>query len=1202
MRALTKMKADSKSHSLRKLVLYPCTRIVQEALALYPNPNSDPVGDSLYGEETIQLKMDFITSRFKLNTFERTNQNIDTLYPKFQSNLKRIMDTSQNLKIKKMDTEDFRLRDRILEKYQDRESMQKNDFMLETTPFRLKRFDEWSHIVETNPGLFMGEKQGNWNEDRQMIEQSRIWKSRFNDKSKIFEDLKETEVVLTNLASGFKLFDLITLLTRKSINPEIVKTKFDIFGELCSIRLNFQNKLQYNKLFSQLKHISNGDNKLSVVTKENQLDQRQENRTVVFLNLATDICDKEFITKLASKCNITHYSCPKIRSNGRLPKTSKLIQDLKTIRNSELDDHNVVIMEFGPKGWKQLRFDGHKQFSELDFEQFMWDSSEMLTEEAENYKYQVSKNFQKYFSFLKKEINRKTYFSIEDSLDMTAQVNESEFQNELEFYDQSPFADENQFLKGLKLNTEGNDTKNQTDSSEDSSSSEEVVKLIFKNEKDPKIRQQMEKNLSDIISPFVNCLESNDVEKLKEDLMTKTNDFFAKTSQKIFKSRQFSNDVLQKQDAHKGFIVVQFASRKEAKKALFYAKHDIDKNLEMFLLNDLSLYHLDPDYKTKKLQDISNMNRHGDTFREEMAKELRANIEKIRRKEYVNRDHGEKTVNKDHISYRLGTEDKNLSNLKINEYSPIERVNSISRNRIKDRDVIRKEFRELFDKMSFFCLNDGSNFTYNLAGLEKIQSKMAERGRKLNGLMDASVDNQINFEEELSLLKERRENYLNDSDNGTQEKRQQLRSQIQSVQNKMTQFHYGDVQEELDGVLSEYGLNELQRQSFEEMMLVQKDLKDLLDGSLDAPTKVFKKIQHSKNIKRDANRLLDAIDRKSFGENFDILKAEFLHGIREKEEMRFESELSKFEKDLQKIYFGTILEIPEIQTFLRKNFEEYKKNEFETFVDFLHIYDIDQQLFLDKAELPELCLELYGKEHWSEREREIIRSQEFERVRRERYENKTLQNLRLGQRVEEFKLRDGVAVGMLKLKKEVQTNQDELDELVELLNYNDLDYEYIPQKSDINELFLIKKTRGFKFNVAKYLKFREEYEDLVSKRCAKVNVFFEDFLRMERGLNCSSVNTQRKIQKEVIENEEFQAEVEVLEEEFFSNEEKIALDRFSFEEIEEEILKFKSHLLFKKKFVNLEMDDFVRAVRKDEIVSPLTGKISHPSYDLVVDN
>jgi hypothetical protein len=479
---------------------------------------------------------------------------------------------------------------------------------------------------------------------------------------------------------------------------------------------------------------------------------------------------------------------------------------------------------------------------------------------------------------------------------------------------------------------------------------------------------------------------------------------------------------------------------------------------------------------------------------------------------------------------------------------------------------------------------------------------MMERGRKINGV-DREGFGRVNFQEELQMIKERRQNYLNDTNNETEQKRKELRKEIKEVQEKMIKFDYQDVREELDILLGEYGLSELQKQSFEEMMLLTADLRDLLDGSNEVPEKVFQKIDKNRTL-RNTSKLLKGVSAMNFSEKFNKMRNEFINEMSTRYDPLVEEqkELKQFEKDLQFIYFGKILDSAVIKDFIQLHFDSVRArpNDFEN--DFLHIYTMDNKQFIKKGDQKKIFKELYNQSDFVEKELEIIRETERDMINEEAFKDKTFKNLALEKRVNEFYLRDGVPVGLLRLKNDIKMDKVEAQELVDLLNYNDLEFEYEAVQDDLEEFFLIRKLRGFRFNVNKYLFFLEEKDKLAEEVCKVLEVSFDDYLRLEMGLKCSSQANEDKIRNHVLRNSDFLNGVEDLEKEFFGENELKIIKNLTQDIIDEEIMKYKAHILMRSRLTKLNQDDITRPIRHKEVVTSANGKINYPDYDIIVNN
>jgi hypothetical protein len=1073
------------------------------------------------------------------------------------------------------------------------------DYLLKDIPNRLARFREPAFLVQNNTRIFHGENIET-NEDVEVVQNGLQWRRQFEDHSRVFEDVKENQLCFSNLPVSFNMSLFRENLIKEFELPfRLVQSEYNIFGEICSFKLDFDTPKQAKIIENNLALLKMGQ--MRVFSKKTARENITANRTVVFMNLPESVSDREFITRLSQRVNVTKFSCPKVYSEGTLPRTSELIEYLKSERPKELEEHNVYIMEFGVQGWRRLKFDLETCYSALNFDAFMKDSVDSFEEEVDAYKSNVAKNFKSYFKFLEKEINKKTYFSIEDPTNFENEIKVKDFEKDLEYMKRSAFHDEDNFLENLKIKSIDSDNTQKPSTSlkgDFNDLKSQVLSYIQKSSQSDSSKGI----LADLLNPFLNELSSGQLETLLTDLKKEHTSEEYSDLQQLFENRNFDQPLLQRAEAHKGFIVVQFASEQEAKKGVLLANMEIERDLHPLLLNDMGLHHLDPDFKARKFKEIYNLDRQGKDLRKEFVNELQTNLEKVRRKEFMNKISQGDTLEGDHWDYKLGEEHSNLEHIDSSSISPRERMIKMKRNRIRDRDIIRKEFRALFDKISFFCINDSADFTYNLAGFETIASKMMERGRKVDGSKGNGV-REVKFKEELQMIKERRQNYLSDSNNDTEQRRQVLRGDIREVQDKMASFEYQDVREELDIVLGEYGLSDLQKQSFEEMMLLNADLRDLLDGSHSVPDRIFQKVDKTRTL-TESSRVLKSVSMKFFSRSINDMKEAFFREMRDAEgpSHQAERELRKFEKELQYIFFGKILESSVVQDFLQDYFEQMKNDPFDIGNNYFHMYKMDDSRFLEQSEQGAIITELYGEKEGFNKLKELVQQKERESVGQEYFVDRTYSNLKLKRRMQEFELRDGLPVGLLKLKEDVQVDSVETQELVDLLNYNDLDYQYEPFLDEVQNLYLIKKARGFRFNVAKFLYYTEEKHKMASEICKLVGVSFDDYLRMELGLPLYSEATREYVTENLLKNPDFVEGLEDLKHEFFSEEEIARIWGLSQDVIDHEILVYKAHMSMKNRIGKMSEDFFTKPVQRKDLVLGASGKIPETRFNVLVEN
>jgi hypothetical protein len=341
-----------------------------------------------------------------------------------------------------------------------------------------------------------------------------------------------------------------------------------------------------------------------------------------------------------------------------------------------------------------------------------------------------------------------------------------------------------------------------------------------------------------------------------------------------------------------------------------------------------------------------------------------------------------------------------------------------------------------------------------------------------------------------------------------------------------------------------------------------------------------------------------------YSERFNDMRNEFIKHMVNKSDpfSKEEQDLRSFEKDLQYIYFGKILDSGTIKDYIQLHFDSVRDRPNDFTNDFLHIYKMDNELLIQKGEEKEILRDLYKGTELYDKEIEIFQNMEREMVEKEAYKDKTFLNLNLKKKVDEYYLREGLPVGMLKLKDNIKLDKVEAQELIDLLNYNDLEYQYEAVRDDLDEFYLIKKLRGFRFNVGKYLYFLEEKDKLAEEICKVIEVPFEDYLRLEMGLRCSTQQNEQKIRKQVLSNQDYLDGIRDLENEFFGKEELKLIKSLSQDVIDEEILVYKSHILMRSRLGKLEKENITRPIRQRDIVTNATGKVNSPDYDILINN
>ena len=133
------------------------SKIIKEAIALFPKETSDPVIDNLFGTEIINIKTHRLKEDLLKTSTERTNDNLRTLYTKLKSNIRGYSEMPNWVNFECMSGEDLKLKEKMFEYNWNGNGNMKTDFMLTAIPNRLARFREPSFLIENNKKVFYGE-------------------------------------------------------------------------------------------------------------------------------------------------------------------------------------------------------------------------------------------------------------------------------------------------------------------------------------------------------------------------------------------------------------------------------------------------------------------------------------------------------------------------------------------------------------------------------------------------------------------------------------------------------------------------------------------------------------------------------------------------------------------------------------------------------------------------------------------------------------------------------------------------------------------------------------------------------------------------------------------------------------------------------------------------------------------------------------
>lgn len=778
------------------------------------------------------------------------------------------------------------------------------------------------------------------------------------------------------------------------------------------------------------------------------------------------------------------------------------------------------------------------------------------------------------------------------------------------------------------------------------------------------VTNRLEKPLSTILKNL-----SEEASKNLSDLIKNKTET---TPEKFYEARPFTSQELERTTTHQNRIVVQYASAFEAKKAIYMARLESSLQLESILLNDLELYHIDQDLKTEKLKKISQNRNVGEDREKELTERLKKDLGHLRRRQYLNKfiDSGSDYKEKNTTVARYDTA-QNIKELEINSEGPAQRISAISRNRIRERDEIRSELQGMLQELGGIHINNENEFSFNLAGLETVPSKMAERGRKLRGFGSDAQPDKIDFQEELKLLRARRENYLFDMENSNQNPNERLRKSMREAQTRLTKYDYEDVRAEIDNVLAEYGLDESQRTAFEEMMVLNKDLASLLDGTHRGAYGAFDELlKESENLTKDTipeisknqktfmedrmekgDRLLRRVGRSYSKSNYnrklandhpknnllkdgvrrlfsvasrsnlklrrldddrrlqknmrqelrDRIRDDRLRELRDNDSKRAERHQILFERELEMIYQGEMLNSIPIQEHITLTTKNEQRNPFDRLNSLSHILDLEDKRFITQEDEDEIIEDIYGEDNMIYKRRDIIREEERARIQKEQNFNTAYSASKLKSRVRDYELQEGVLQDMFKIKPEVAVSHQQIDELVEGLNYSDSNNRYVWRSDDAGEFFILGYSSSFRFNVPKYLRFKAEREAAAKIVCEREGLDFQDFKRVEKNMPCASPKNEDEIRSKVLGNEQFQEAEASFIDEYFSPKEWNSICSLTDDIIENQIRNYKEHLAFGKYFKKNESDDLVLVKSERKLRTELSGELPRLPVDLIID-
>lgn len=376
------------SKSIRQRVKRQNQQIANEALALFPSETSDPVADSLFGTQVNKLKNSEIDWRFKMTAQERSNLLLKNSISSYKGRARRHLKSSKSTKIHGGPNEsalNLRERNYMLDFSQDRDFGW--DYSLTYLPKRLQRFTAGHHEVQEDPARFNISKALTQTEQ---IQEYLDLMENFGDNSSLWDYLSQTELVATNLAPGFSLSDL----DLEGNSATLVQSNFNIDQTLASVRLSFPNKLSRDDFKTKYQNKRIKSRKLKIFTNEST-DKMGDlaSRTVVFFGLPDHASESEILLSLSQFGNITGYHCPRLESDGVLPKTSELIRYLR--EKGSLRKSNVSAMELGVDGWQLIRLSEEKGFKAQNIDKFLESTIANLIEENESQQYYLRKDYEK---------------------------------------------------------------------------------------------------------------------------------------------------------------------------------------------------------------------------------------------------------------------------------------------------------------------------------------------------------------------------------------------------------------------------------------------------------------------------------------------------------------------------------------------------------------------------------------------------------------------------------------------------------------------------------------------------------------------------------------------------------------------------------------------------------------------------------------
>jgi hypothetical protein len=286
--------------------------------------------------------------------------------------------------------------------------------------------------------------------------------------------LTVNELIIGNLPKRTTAFELKDKV-KNFAKPVSIKMKRDILGNPAFYKLEFRNaeEMQKVKRYFENMKVMRG-RVISLITKEASHSENQENRTIVVYNLDKSLGFADLVEDFSQWGSVMRMQVPLEYSNPVLPKTSKLISQLKRINFDfyDIDPANLNVIELdGDSGARKINFDNN------DFETFTKSYMSLNDFHNQNYidnKYggnlptdEFDRTYQHYLNKTK-QIN---FYCLSDNFESKKQEDINEIEDFLEKIDGSSLHFQQNLLDQFKIPEDQNsimDSENQNQNTQES--------------------------------------------------------------------------------------------------------------------------------------------------------------------------------------------------------------------------------------------------------------------------------------------------------------------------------------------------------------------------------------------------------------------------------------------------------------------------------------------------------------------------------------------------------------------------------------------------------------------------------------------------------------------------------------------------------------------------------------------------------------